>query len=96
MGPLLLHGPNSSKRALVVTLEGTGQFLDALARRRSGEWLPGDYGCRWLRLSWLAWRLDRRWGAGVWPDQPRPAAVRTVGPDSTNFSHSLRPHGDRS
>jgi hypothetical protein len=54
------------KRALVVGLDATCHLLDAIPRRHRGTWLPGGYGCRWLRLSWLAWRLDERWRTGVW------------------------------
>lgn len=54
------------KRTLVVGLEATCHFLDTLPRRELGNWVRGSYGCRWLRLSWFAWRLDNRWSTGVW------------------------------
>jgi hypothetical protein len=66
-------------RPVVVGLEAACQFLDAIPRRQGGDWLPGGYGCRWLRFSWLAWRLDERWGTGVWPGHERAALARRVG-----------------
>jgi hypothetical protein len=62
--------------ALVLGLEATCQFLDGLPRWQRGEWVEGRYGCRWLRLSWFAWRLDNRWHTGVWVTQEQPRSQR--------------------
>jgi len=60
------------RRAVVRSLAGACRALDAVTHRPIAlRLVPGVRRCRLARLSE---RLDRRWGAGVWPDGVRHAA----------------------
>lgn len=75
---------------LVVGLESTCQFLDTLPKWQGGDFVRGGYGCRWLRLSWLAWRLDNRWGTGVWSTREPGLSMPTAGDGHLASSRSSR------